>query len=84
MRFFSKIGLVKGTYFVKNVPNFQVDGFAHSTPRPLTVRVVYEVNYSCMGIFLFPCVHLLRFKAFSEIVSSYILSDALVLRALAE
>ena len=50
MRFFSsKIGLVKQIYFVKTIPNFQVGGSTHATPRPLTIRVVYEVNHSWYG-----------------------------------
>ena len=39
--FFSKIGIMWGTYFVKKVPNFKKRWPTHDTPRPLTVQVVY-------------------------------------------
>ena len=45
----SGCGIVKGTYFVKSVPNFQVGGSAHVTPKPLTIGVIYEVNHSWYG-----------------------------------
>ena len=47
--FFSRIGIVKGAYFVKYVPNFQVDGPSSATHKSLTIKVVYLVNHSWYG-----------------------------------
>ena len=47
--FFSKIGIEWGTYFVKNVLNFEIVWPAPATPRALTVKGVYEVSYSWYG-----------------------------------
>ena len=44
MRFFSKIGIEWGTYFLKKVLNFEKVWPAQATPRALTVKGVYEVQ----------------------------------------
>ena len=47
--FFLKIGIERGTYFLKKVPNFEIVWPTPATPRALTIKSVYEVSYSWYG-----------------------------------
>ena len=47
--FFSKIGILWGTYFVKKVPNFEIVWSAPATPRALNIKAVYVASHSWYG-----------------------------------
>ena len=72
MYFKPKISKNFGTYFVKSLPNLQKGGSTHVTPRPLTIRVVYEVNHSQYGYhFGRVCITDTVLKIFSVLLKSH-------------